>query len=252
MSGWTALAAGAAAVAVAALLPGVPPRVSAPPAPPLAPRPDPSGPAGRVPARGLPRAARWLAAVGAGLGLATLVGHAPGAGAGAVAAVIAWVVTGRMEAPAARRRRTALTEGLPHVVDLLAACLAVGLAPSAAVREVVRAVEGPVSEELAQVLSRLDFGVDPATAWRDLGRHPQLGVLGRSVARSVESGASVAEAMRRLAEDLRRDGRARVEATARTVGVHAAVPLGVCLLPAFLLVGVVPLVAGSLPLVLGR
>jgi len=30
------------------------------------------------------------------------------------------------------------------------------------------------------------------------------------------------------------------------VGVKAAVPLGVCLLPSFLLIGVVPLVAGLL------
>lgn len=254
MTGWTLLAAGAAAVAVAALLPGPPPQVS----PQTSPR-NParrgggaSPPGGRAAERGLPPSARWLVAVGAGLGVATLVGHLPGAAAGAVGAVAAWVVTGRMEAPAARRRRIALTEGLPHVVDLLAACLAVGLAPSAAARQVVRAVGGPVGEELAQVLARLDFGVDPVTAWRDLGRHPQLGVLGRCVARSVESGASVADAMSRLAEDLRRDNRARVEASARTVGVHAAVPLGVCLLPAFVLVGVVPLVVGSLPLVLGR
>ena len=250
MNGWTVLAAGAAALAAAALLPGAPPRTL--------PAQVPHRGTGRVAAdthhreRGLPPPARWLAAAGAGLGVVVLVGHMPGAVAGAVAAVLAWVLTGRMEAPAARRRRAALTRALPHVVDLLAACLAVGLAPSAAVRQVVRAVGGPVGEELGQVLSRLDFGVDPVTAWRDLGRHPELGVLGRTLARSVESGASVAEAMSRLAEDLRRDGRARVEATARTVGVQAAVPLGVCLLPAFVLVGVVPLVVGSLPLVLGR
>lgn len=251
MNGWTALAAGAASLAAAALLPGAPPAVSPPALPSQVPRRGP-GACGNHPERGLPRTARWLAAAGTGLGVAMLVGHLPGAVAGAVAAVVAWVVTGRMEAPAVRRRRAALARSLPHVVDLLAACLAVGLAPSAAVRQVVRAVGGPVGDELEHVLARLDFGVDPVTAWRDLGRHPQLGVLGRTLARSVESGASVAEAMNRLAEDLRRDGRARVEATARTVGVHAAVPLGVCLLPAFVLVGVVPLVVGSLPLVLGR
>jgi len=38
----------------------------------------------------------------------------------------------------------------------------------------------------------------------------------------------------------------RVEERARAVGVKAAVPLGVCLLPSFLLIGVVPLVAGLL------
>jgi hypothetical protein len=36
---------------------------------------------------------------------------------------------------------------------------------------------------------------------------------------------------------------ARAEDAARRVGVAAAMPLGVCLLPAFLLLGVVPTVA---------
>jgi hypothetical protein len=37
-----------------------------------------------------------------------------------------------------------------------------------------------------------------------------------------------------------------VEDKARRVGVLAAVPLGLCLLPAFLLIGIVPVVAGLL------
>ena len=68
----------------------------------------------------------------------------------------------------------------------------------------------------------------------------------------MESGSSVSEAMTRLADDLRRSARADVESRARAVGVKAAIPLGVCLLPAFVLVGVVPLVAGSLGVLLGR
>jgi hypothetical protein len=43
-----------------------------------------------------------------------------------------------------------------------------------------------------------------------------------------------------------------VESRARAVGVKAAVPLGVCLLPAFVLVGVVPLVAGAVGVLAGR
>jgi hypothetical protein len=58
--------------------------------------------------------------------------------------------------------------------------------------------------------------------------------------------------MLRLAEDLRRRDRADVESRARSVGVKAALPLGLCLLPAFVLVGVVPLVAGSVSVLLGH
>lgn len=165
-------------------------------------------------------------------------------------AAACWWLTGRMEPPAVRRRREQLTGAVPHAVDLMAGCLAVGLSPAAALEHVTAAVGGPLADELSELTARLRLGVDPVTVWRDLARHPQLGGLGRAVARAVDSGASVSEAMLRLAEDLRRAGRAEVETTARAVGVKAALPLGVCLLPSFVLVGVVPLVAGSVTVLL--
>jgi Flp pilus assembly protein TadB len=195
---------------------------------------------------------RATVAVSVGLGVTVLVGHLTGVAAGAVVAVVAWQLTGRLEPPAARRHREQIGAALPHVVDLMAACLAVGMAPGAAVERISRAVEPPMSAELEALSARLRLGVDPVTVWRDLARHPQLGVLGRCIARAVDSGSSVADAMARLSEDLRREGRAAVESKARAVGVKAAVPLGVCMLPAFVLVGVVPLVAGSVSLILGR
>ena len=207
------------------------------------PPPDP------VEGRSLP----WLrlaATVAVAVGAWTLLGGVPGLVASALGGVGCWVATGRMEPPAMRRRRERLVAGLPLVVDLMSACLAAGLSPTAAVERVGTAVEPPLREELAAVSARLRLGVDPVTAWRDLAAHPQLGALGRAVSRAVESGASVADAMLRLSDDLRARSRAEVEARARAVGVKAAVPLGVCLLPAFVLIGVVPLVAGSLAVLL--
>jgi hypothetical protein len=52
--------------------------------------------------------------------------------------------------------------------------------------------------------------------------------------------------MRRLAADLRDQADLASQAYARTIEVRAAAPLGVCFLPAFVLLGVVPLVAGVL------
>ena len=169
-----------------------------------------------------------------------------------LAAIGSWHWTGRLEPPATRRRRERLAASVPHVVDLMAACLAAGMSPAASVDQVGAAVAPPVRDELVALSARLRLGLDPVTVWRELAGHPELGGLGRSVARAVESGASVADAMQRLADDLRHRSRAEVENRARAVGVKAAVPLGVCLLPAFVLVGVVPLVAGSLGVLAGR
>jgi Flp pilus assembly protein TadB len=195
---------------------------------------------------------RPAATAGVVLGAVVLLGTGAGVVVAAAAGAVSWHLLGRMEPRERRRRRELLHLELPHVVDLLAATLAAGLAPGAAVEQIGAAVEPPMREELAAVAARLRLGVDPATAWHDLSGHPQLGPVGRCLYRAVESGASVAEAMNRLAEDLRRDNRAEIENRARAVGVRAAVPLGLCMLPAFVLLGVVPLVAGSLPVVLGR
>ena len=242
---WLPAAVAAAALAAGLLVPGRGPARDALPAPPRA--TDPSAAPGSGDEH--PPVLRWLATVGVGLGVLLFVGGTAGAVAALVAAAGCWWAAGRLEPPSVRRRRERLAAAVPHAVDLMAACLAAGLSPAAAVEQIAVAVDEPLAGELAALGSRLRLGVDPATVWRDLARHPQLGGLGRTVSRAVESGASVADAMGRLAEDLRRLNRAAVESRARAVGVKAALPLGVCLLPAFVLVGVVPLVAGSLSVV---
>jgi Flp pilus assembly protein TadB len=193
---------------------------------------------------------RWFLSAAVGLGVLVFAGARLGPPAAVVAAMATWWVSGRIEPPSVRRRREALEAAVPHAVDLMAACLAAGLSPAAAVEQIRSAVDEPLAAELDGLSARLRLGVDPATVWRDLAAHPQLGGLGRTVSRAVESGASVADAMQRHADDLRGRSRAQVESRARAVGVKAAVPLGGCLLPAFVLVGVVPLIAGSVAVLL--
>jgi Flp pilus assembly protein TadB len=235
------IASGLAAVAAAALATTllVPVRSAPPVAPPVPPQDARD-------ARTGPLLMRLLATPAVGLAVAALVGGPVGPPLGVVLAAVTWWWCGRLEPPAVRRRRQQLEAAVPHAVDLMAACLAAGLSPGAGLEEIRAVVGEPLSQELTGVARRLELGVDPATVWRDVAAHPQLGGLGRTMSRAVESGASVSEAMQRLADDLRARGRAQVETRARAVGVKAALPLGGCLLPAFILVGVVPLVAGSL------
>jgi Flp pilus assembly protein TadB len=133
---------------------------------------------------------------------------------------------------------------LPHLVGLLAAAVRGGLPPAEALQLVCSALPGPAAEALAQLPPRIRLGVDPAEVWRSLETDPALAPLGRALARSVRTGEPVADALDRLGGELAARGRAETEDAARRVGVQAAVPLGLCLLPAFLLLGVVPVVAG--------
>ena len=203
--------------------------------------PDGGGP----PERALLARLRAPLAALVAVGVWALLGGTVGVVAAPVGGLVAWTVLGRAEDPSLARRRERVQEELPTAVDLLAACLAAGAAPESALVVVGRALGGPVQEELGAVHARLELGVDPVTVWHELGRHAQLGALGRTVARAHESGASVATAVHGLAGELRERSEAEVEARARSVEVRAAAPLGLCLLPAFVLLGIVPMVVGA-------
>lgn len=166
--------------------------------------------------------------------------------AAAGAAVATWVAIGRTEAPATRRAREAARRDLPHVVGLLADALRAGQAPAAALALVAAALPGPASARLGEAVARLSIGVDPATVWAEVADDPALAPLGRALGRAHTTGASVLLTVERLAEALSEDRRGEVEDRARAVGVKAALPLGLCLLPAFVLLGIVPTVAGML------
>jgi Flp pilus assembly protein TadB len=165
------------------------------------------------------------------------------AGVAAGLALSVWV--GRLESPAAALAREQVERDLPLAVDLLAACATAGRPPEESLAVVRRAVGGALGARLGEISARLALGADPATEWTRCARDPQLSGLARAMQRSAESGAPLAEGLARLAEDHRRDRRTRNQMRARNVGVKAAAPLAACFLPAFMLVGVVPTVAGS-------
>jgi Flp pilus assembly protein TadB len=239
------LAALLASLAAALALPGAHTRLPPPPAG-AAPGADPARASGGPPEteRGGPRW-RLVAAAGAGFGVLLLVPGAAALPASAAVATLVWWRSAGWESAETRRRRELLEGQLPHVVDLMVAALAAGAAPGAALARVADVAGDPAADELRGHASRLALGADPVTVWRSLSAHPQLGRLGVTLLRSAESGAQVTGALTRLAEELRSRRRADVETRVRQVEVKAAVPLGVCLLPSFVLLGVVPLVAGS-------
>lgn len=189
---------------------------------------------------------RVLWSLAAGLGGALFVGGRAGPVLGLAAAAAAWVVIGRAEPPASRRAREEVRRDLPHVVDLFASTLRAGAAPGEGMAVVCAALPGPATARLSGICARLSLGVDPALVWQSLADDPDLAPLGRTLARAHATGAPVVPSVERLADDLARRARGEVEDRARAVGVKAALPLGLCLLPAFLLVGIVPLVAGLL------
>lgn len=185
---------------------------------------------------------RPLAVVGVAVGAWLFVGGAAGLVVGLVAAVAARQVLAGAESTSDRRERAEVERTLPHLVDLFAATLRAGAEPVAGLGQVCAALPGPAADRLAPVVERARWGAG-VDAWSSVADDEALAPLARALVRSQVSGASVVQAVERLADELERESLARAEDAARRVGVAAAIPLGVCLLPAFMLLGVVPTVA---------
>lgn len=152
---------------------------------------------------------------------------------------------GQLEPLTARRRDQQLVLEVPQALELMAACLAVGTPPRRACAAVASAFEGPVGADLQPVLRAVELGVPDAEAWAGLADHPQLGGAAVDLARSVESGTQMVEALRTHARAARERRRAALEQAARSVGVRSVLPLMTCFIPAFLLLGVVPTVVSA-------
>jgi len=169
-----------------------------------------------------------------------IVGWPWGPVAGLAAAPIVRELVRSMETSGSRRRAERIRRQLPAALDLIAAALAAGRPPATALTVVAEAVEQPLASDLGAVAGRLVVAGDVRAALVDVPN--SLTVLGRALRRAEESGAPVAAVVSAAADDVRRDARAARREAARRVGVRTAAPLGLCFLPAFLVVGIVPTV----------
>ncbi|WP_204039336.1 type II secretion system F family protein [Acrocarpospora phusangensis] len=173
-----------------------------------------------------------------------IVGGLPGVIAAATAAVAVVTLIRRREPPASRRRRERMIADLPFAADLMVACLRAGQPLTAAAETAATAVGGPLGARLSWVSAQTRLGADPSTAWSALAEDRPLASLARTMSRAVDSGAPVADVLTRLADDARHATRSASSAAARKVGVQAVAPLGLCFLPAFVFLGIIPVVAG--------
>jgi pilus assembly protein TadC len=188
---------------------------------------------------------RTGAALG-GVATAVVVGGWLGLGLGVAVAIGLDVLLRRLEPAAARRRRLAEIVDLPVAADLMAAALRSGAPVDRVVGCVAQALGGPLGERLVMVGRELRLGGEPADAWRHLAGVAGGERLATAAVRSARSGAAMAGALSRVAEDLRGDRAAAAEAAARRAGVLVVLPLGLCFLPAFVLAGLVPVIVAVL------
>jgi pilus assembly protein TadC len=180
-----------------------------------------------------------------GLSISLIVGGVPGVLVGAGVAVGTGLAVRRLEPAAVVREREQLVRDLPVAIDLLTACIASGSPPLQCLEAVAQAVSGPVARQLEQATTKLRMGADPVAVWAAMTSCAPMAPLARTMLRAVETGAPVADGLNRLVDDQRRARRWDSERRARAVGVKAAAPLGLCFLPAFIAIGIVPTIVST-------
>jgi pilus assembly protein TadC len=131
-------------------------------------------------------------------------------------------------------------------LDVFAACLRSGMAVSTAASATAASAPAPLARLLNRASDLLALGADPTAAWAGAAGPGDDGAdaLMRLARRSASSGTALAQGVAELADQSRHQASAAANAAAERASVLIAGPLGLCYLPAFVCLGIVPVVAG--------
>lgn len=225
---------------------------------------------GRQSALAAPRATgrilSWLPLLGLGLGVlmgsdpvGVLTGSVLGAltgllGLGLAFAGRRWTaaLVHRAEVESAASNGAEQTSNMPPVdtalvLELLAAQLRAGLAPLAALGTLAEALN---SRALHTVCQRLQMGSNWGSAWSGSAAGT-FGELRDALAPAYTGGAPSTALLLSLADAHRLSERRASERAAGKLSVALVVPLGLCSLPAFICLGIVPIIISLLPTLTG-
>lgn len=139
------------------------------------------------------------------------------------------------------------TGALAQLLDLLAVALLAGLpAPDAlaAVADAVDHTDPDSARPLRAAAARMRLGATPAEAWREVPGAARLAPIASVLTRATDGGGSVRAALEHAADRMRSEADAAATARAERAAVMVAGPLGLCFLPAFVCLGVLPVVVG--------
>lgn len=159
--------------------------------------------------------------------------------------VVCWAA-GRVPATPRPAEWRQLQREMPQTLEFLAAMLSSGKPLSAAIVMVgsisppaTRAFlqERAASSEIGMTADQNWGAVSPSHPW-----HP----VAKDIRSSCESGAALVEAMKLHAQQARERSECEALVNAKKLGVKVTMPLMICFLPAFILVGVVPTAADLL------
>jgi pilus assembly protein TadC len=195
-----------------------------------------------------PQIHRWATAVrlvGTAVVAVVVTGHVLG---GAAAVVALELGRRRRRARAAAQAAAQVAGAVPELIDLFRLAAAAGLPVPSALGAVAERAPPPVSDQMADGVRRLSRGLplDEVLAQlaSDLG--PPSRSLVAALRHSAATGVALGPALGALAERERSARRAATRAAIGRLTVTMVLPLVCCILPAAVVVAVVPVVVVSL------
>ncbi|WP_151529391.1 MULTISPECIES: type II secretion system F family protein [Corynebacterium] len=127
-------------------------------------------------------------------------------------------------------------------IELLAACISGGMSHAAAV-SAVATVAAPADRQLWDtVAALLRLGCSAEKSWQPFLHHSVFAPVAELAVLSSRGGTSIASGLDRIAASVRHTAENNQRAAAERAGVVIAIPLAVCFLPAFLILGLIPII----------
>jgi len=151
-------------------------------------------------------------------------------------------------AGAQRRRREQIDKDLPDFLDVLAVTVMAGVNFRAALARVAERFEGPLGEEITLTLHQIANGASVRQAFQDLRRRSSSEAVAQFVSallQSQELGAPLAESLKQIAEDMRRESGQRQRRAAARTAPRVTLVTSLVLVPGALIFIVVGLFLGA-------
>ena len=134
----------------------------------------------------------------------------------------------------AHERAEQLQRALPDAIDLLTISVESGLGFDAAVQQVARNTDGPLSDELSRMLREMQIGQGRGDALRGLAERTNVTDVRTFVGAMVQAdafGIPISQVLRVQSAEIRVKRRQRAEEKAQQVPVKITIPLIFCILP---------------------